>query len=157
MCLESNRADLFWEKVDKRGPVIRQELGHCWQWTASVDRRGYGQVSRYVDGKAKHYRAHRYGWMLVNGALGSDQHLLHSCDNPRCVNPNHLRIGTPRENIRDAIERKRFLKRRALLTPEQVREIKESRETQRVLAARYGVNPSSISDIKTGVTWKDVI
>lgn len=79
----------------------------CWPWTGGKQGKGYGQF--FLPG-GKPIGAHRYSWMLANGQeIPAGMHVLHSCDNPPCVNPAHLRVGWPRDNSRDAIERGRNL------------------------------------------------
>lgn len=77
----------FWAKVNKRGEA------ECWEWTGSTNN-GYGHLG--IDGKM--YKAHRYAWMLTNGGIPAGMHLDHRCFNTRCVNPDHLRVVTPKQN-----------------------------------------------------------
>lgn len=82
----------------------------CWLWVRQLYPSGYGCFST----KNRRYRAHRYSYETYKGAIPPRMHVLHSCDNPRCVNPDHLRIGTDFDNTQDKIARNRFnLKRRA--------------------------------------------
>ncbi len=102
-------AERFWEKVAKGAP------DDCWEWQASVftGRYGYG---RFQFGRPRGVvYAHRLAWELTNGQVPEGAHVLHSCDNPPCVNPSHLRIGTPADNAQDMLARKRH---RAHLHPE---------------------------------------
>lgn len=117
--------------------------------------KGYGVI--YVNGQRRY--AHRYSYELHKGPLGR-LHALHSCDNPRCVNPDHLRAGTHQDNMREAKERKRFNPYRgadhpsAKLTAEQVREIRMSDEAGVSLARRLGVSKSTIYAIRNGQNWR---
>jgi hypothetical protein len=89
----------FWANVDKRGP------DECWEWMASRKPTGYGQFM--VSGKMK--RVHRYSWELHTGAPPpADMSLCHRCDNPPCVNPAHLFVGTQKDNIQDALRKGRL-------------------------------------------------
>ncbi len=88
----------FWSKVDKRGP------DECWPWTAGRMSTGYGAFAH----KRQQFAASRFALVLTTGFI-PDRHLhaCHSCDNPPCCNPAHLRWGTVSDNAQDAIERGR--------------------------------------------------
>ena len=85
------------------------ESNGCWEWTAMRDRDGYGSMWGGKElGKEDNLRAHRVSWMLHRGELPDDKLVLHRCDNPRCVNPDHLFIGTGKDNIQDALAKGRL-------------------------------------------------
>jgi len=77
----------------------------CWLWIATIDRTsGYGKIM--VEGRP--VGAHRVSWELANGrAIPKGISILHSCDNPPCVNPSHLSAGTPKENFEDMVRKNR--------------------------------------------------
>ena len=70
--------------------------GGCWAWQGNLDERGYGRFGFH--GKVR--RAHRVAWILFRGEIG-ENHVLHVCDNPGCVNPKHLKLGTLKQNVHD--------------------------------------------------------
>jgi len=91
----------FWKKVDKNGPTPahKPELGPCWVWTACQNPRGYGEFQYF--GKRTH--AHRVVWFLTRDVeIPKHLYVCHRCDTPSCVNPDHLFLGTAKENAQDA-------------------------------------------------------
>jgi hypothetical protein len=88
----------FWKKVDKRGN------GDCWEWTASIQSKGYGCIS--VEGKIK--LAHRVAYEIASDEEVPDgMMVLHRCDNRRCVNPSHLFLGSNQDNVDDMVKKDR--------------------------------------------------
>lgn len=84
--------------------VVKTSTG-CWEWAGSLFRGGYGQA--YVPRTKRSYPAHRVSWAIANGGLRAGVLVLHSCDNPRCVNPDHLRLGSQKDNVKDMVSRGR--------------------------------------------------
>ena len=145
-------AERFDHYVDKSGD--------CWIWTSSSDPNGYGRLN--VAGKP--ILAHRISWTLHCGEITSDQHVLHRCDNPPCVRPDHLFIGDQAANNADMRAKHRFhpgVSRGekhgcAVLTDEQVLEIRASREKAQHLAERFGVSNRTVRDIRAMRSWRHI-
>jgi len=100
--------DRFWEKVI---PPINQDKD-CWIWTGCKSIRGYGTFNNTVVGKI--VRAHRFSYELFYGIIPNNLIICHDCDNPPCVNPNHLKTATPKINMEDCKNRNRNVKGSAL-------------------------------------------
>ena len=128
----------FWEKVDRRGGP-----SSCWLWTAGCFADGYGAVS--VDGKPQ--RAPRIAYELEKGTIPDGLHIRHTCDNPKCVNPKHLVVGTVADNMADKVARGRQ-SRTIKITDQQVAEIRASTDSHDALSTRYGVSKGLISLIR---------
>jgi hypothetical protein len=143
----------FWNKVKKtRG---------CWFWTGSVGWNGYGLIEL----NRKAMRAHRLSWLLHYGSLPPDKCVLHHCDNPPCVNPNHLFLGTPKDNSADCRMKGRDFHARGeshgmvKLKEKQVLEIRHLRAQglkQDKIASRFHVSRYAVSDIDCGRSWKHI-
>ena len=142
---EEERAQHFWTQVDKDGPVVSSELGPCWVWTGYCDPAGYG---RTPDGEY----THRYSWVAVHGEIENKQVVRHKCDNPPCVNPDHLEIGTQRDNVLDRERRGRHPRHR--ITADLVRRVHADKGTApaRIVAERQGVTADLVYRIWQGKT-----
>lgn len=147
----------FWSKVDKNGP-IHSKLGHCWVWTGSLGKDGYGQ---HWNG-SKLVMVHIFAYEQKHGPLpktfqGERTYLLHRCDNPPCVRDSHLFVGNQTWNMRDAIQKERNAKKldsRTVLTIRNDPTVGVS--SQKELGQKYGVSQSVIGDILSGLSWKHV-
>jgi hypothetical protein len=148
----------FWSKVQRGAP------DECWPWTGTF-LKGSRPNLRYgnlgldggVGSRKYQYRAHRFAWMLANGAIPDGMNVLHRCDNPKCCNPSHLFIGTQRDNIDDQLAKGRWLRGeragRAKLTEADVMYIRQSTESDSDLGRRYGVYPTTINAARIGKKW----
>jgi Predicted DNA binding protein len=135
----------------------------CIEWIGARRMRGYG--SFYDCGKQ--VLAHRFIWEMSTGKkIPHGKVVMHTCDNPPCVNPKHLKLGTHKENVEDC-NRKGRRKQvscekhgMAILTPEQVREIRKRYVPRKVtlefLAKEFGVTMAAIHDIIRGRSWKNL-
>lgn len=129
----------------------------CWIWNGSVDAYGYGQFN--LDGKQ--YKSHRLSYQLYNGEIGEGLCVLHRCDNPPCVNPKHLFLGTVQDNIRDKVSKGRHPRGNnhgnSKLNENQVRMIRrlysDGTMNQYQLSGMFGVNQSVISRVIRRSLW----
>lgn len=147
----------FWSRVDKNGPIhpYNPSLGRCWEWVGCrLGERDYGSVGY----RGKNIATHRMAWIYVYGSRPA-LHILHSCDNRPCCNPKHLREGTAKDNHQDMIRRgRKYLTQgeksgTAKLNAEQVYSILSDNRAQSEIARDYGVDQSTISNIKTRRRW----
>lgn len=148
-------SERFWQKVDKR--VGLGPHGDCWEWTGYRDAFGYGRINR------RDFRggaAHRTSYDLNVGPIPYGLMVRHRCDNPSCVRPEHLELGTAQQNSDDQVVRGRQRAPRgegahsSKLTENQVRAIFADTRAQRMIAADYGVSQSTVMQIKAKRTWK---
>ncbi len=130
----------------------------CWIWQKAKHRQGYGNLSY----KRIPRLAHRVCWEVYFGEIPENIKVCHKCDNPSCVNPEHLFLGTQKDNVRDGIEKGRYEnramgKRRNKLNYDEVLDIKRLNSegmTRKELQKKYSVSPTCIAKILNGVSWK---
>ncbi len=142
----------FWSKVAKGQG--------CWWWTAYRNRDGYGLFSQ--NGRTR--VASRVAWEMSRGPIPVGLVVCHRCDNPSCVRPDHLFLGTHADNARDRDEKGRIARGtghgRAKLTEADVawirRSYREGGVSQRHLAAEYGLAMNAVNKLVRGVTWSHV-
>ncbi len=133
----------------KRVPCQYPELGDCWNCTSHGGGRDYPLVMR--NGKLD--RISRYAWRLNFGKILKGMHVLHHCDNPKCINPDHLFLGTRKDNMDDMMRKGRS---RRKLTDKQAIEIFKSNKSNRVLADKYKINAAIISNIRNRRNYKEI-
>ena len=142
--------DRFWSKVDKSGD--------CWEWKAYRDKDGYGNIS--IDNKT--IRAHRVSWELENGKINGELQCLHKCDNPPCVNPAHLFLGTNQDNVTDKVNKGRnpqgSQSKLSKLTDADVDEIREHGDyfTRQEIANYYGIQKAAVQKILYYKRWNHI-
>jgi hypothetical protein len=142
----------FWSKVEK--------TGSCWVWTAGRDWDGYGNF--WLHGA--NTRAHRYSWSLHNGEIPIGLCVLHRCDNPSCVNPSHLFLGTSADNSRDRDLKGRTARHErhgsAKLKPRDIEYIRFFRSLgleHKTIADMFFVCQATVSHILNGRCWKPMV
>lgn len=128
----------------------------CWVWQGSRGTKGYGETSF----AGKRMSAHRLSWMIHHGPIADGLYVLHKCDNRPCANPEHLFLGTAKDNAADAMKKGRFIlgtrQHASKLTAEKVREIRERRkrgETAGSLGREFSVTTVTISQICLRKRW----
>lgn len=156
----------FWSKVEVGSK------NKCWNWKKSNHQFGYGQFR--FNGRSQ--TSHRVALILYTNEINEDLFVLHSCDNPRCCNPYHLRWGTPHENTQDCINRGRKTdppknntnppvhygedNNKSILNAEKVKEIRKiyqnGKFTQKELSKKFNVSKSTIAQVVNYKTWKHV-
>lgn len=157
--------DRFWGKVERRGP------DECWWWQAAKVA-GYGvlNVGRIRDGTRRMVKAHRVSWQMSIGPIPKGMLVLHRCDNPSCVNPSHLFIGTNRDNVADMRSkgRGRYIGNGGLrgsahgksklteVGAAEIRQRVDSGESQASVARDFGLSRATINHIIKGRTWRHV-
>lgn len=146
-------AERFWEKVDIRGE------DECWPWMASTKQGGYGKI---VSDDGRFLLAHRVAYELTIGPIPVGLVLCHRCDNPGCVNPSHMFLGTQADNLQDMRTKGRGNPPRgvrhpkARLTDQLVAQIRADPRSHRQIARILGISKSTIGMVKAGVTWTHV-
>ena len=146
----------FWSKVEK--------TDGCWLWTGVVDKKGYGLFMRTRPNPSRRVFAHRFAYYLTYGSVSSEFHVCHRCDNPRCVNPAHLFVGTAMDNHEDSKRKGRQAQGercpQARFTESQVIAMRERYRAGGIslteLGREYDADFRTIWLIVRGVTWKHV-
>jgi hypothetical protein len=139
----STIAQRFWRFVDRRGPT------ECWPWLGALLSDTYGSISLSKTdqeqlGERSRAQAHRIAWALTHKSPGTS-HVLHTCDNPRCVNPGHLFLGDHAVNMADKAAKGRATSRKlSQQDKDYLRELREEGWSLRELAQRFDIAPSSV-------------
>ncbi|MEW6626581.1 MAG: HNH endonuclease signature motif containing protein [Pseudomonadota bacterium] len=142
--------DSFWTRLSE------PTASGCREWQGYRLANGYGQVKR----AGRSYQAHRYAWEEMNGPIPLGMIICHRCDNRACCNPDHLWLGTNKQNSEDMVRKWRAPNGerggQAKLSNDQVKAIREDTRTTKEIAADYNVHWSSIAGIKAGKTWRHI-
>lgn len=135
----------------------------CWLWMKSEDSGGYGTIAF----RGKTMKAHRVSWLAFRGNIPSRMNILHKCDTPLCVNPDHLFLGTQHDNIRDMVGKGRQRSggegrfghnhpahRLSIAQVRQIRSMHSEGDSQHSVAARFGVSVMTVNRIVRGISWR---
>jgi hypothetical protein len=145
----------FWSKV------LVIPFSECWLWTGEINEGGYGLL--YIKEKAR--PAHRVSWELNRGSIPEKLKVCHKCDNPPCVRPDHLFLGTQRDNVYDMIKKGRMglrgqnkgvINGACKLSPELVLEIRADNRKRCEIARHYKISDVQVFRIKNRINWKHV-
>ena len=131
------------------------EMSGCWEWDGARNRFGYAKTGAGGGITRTNWfqrYAHREAWAYINGPVPDGLCVLHRCDNPPCVNPAHLFLGTMQDNSVDMCRKKRHGRKK--LTEQDVASIRRSKYGCRILAKKYQVTSANIQAIRSGKTWK---
>lgn len=158
--IRGSLADRFWPRVNKCGPVVREELGPCWVFEyGTIDSSGRGSIAvRSKDGRYRMQLVHRVAWEIEYGAIPEGVQILHHCDTSNCCRPSHLYAGGYAENAEDCSSRGRrssgkvVTREIVLLT----REAHAKGISMYRLAKDLELSPATISSIVNRQTWKHV-
>lgn len=152
--IQVKREKAFWDKT------VPEPTSGCLLWIGAQRPNGYGKMLY----KRKFWIAHRLAWFFTYRSLIQDTCVLHKCDNPLCVNPRHLFLGSRTDNYRD-MENKGRIRRRPVygeahgrhkLSKEQVKEIRDSNFSRSILSENFGVCRQTIDNIKNHKHWKNI-
>ncbi len=169
------RKEFFWARVDKDGPIPAHcpELGQCWVWTGSkAGSFGYGAIGKSRKLGTKSVLAHRFSWTLHYGEVPDELQILHRCDNPPCVRPYHLFIGTQQDNVRDCYNKKRRLPPRpqpgdwlrgeevpwrklSWAKIDEIRKLHKDGHSRAAIGRQFAVSATTVFHIVHGGKWKE--
>ncbi len=157
-CLVTLDEDKYHKKIkNKILKGILKDENHCWLWEGAKHRQGYGNIAF----RGKPCLVHRIVWVVFIGKIPNGMKVCHKCDVTSCCNPDHLFLGSQKDNVRDGIDKGRYEKRtlgkrRNKLNWNQVQEIKKLHEegmTRKELEDKYCVGQTCIAKILTGTSW----
>lgn len=143
----------FWDRVN-----VKFTGNGCWEWDGFIDPNGYARFKTIES--HKRYLAHRLSYALAFGETPKGMHICHKCDNRKCVRPDHLFVGTAKDNIHDMIGKKRHSYGEknpgAKLDEDKVRDILSSNASLMDMSNQYNVSKKLILNVKQRKAWKHV-
>lgn len=154
--ITSRRFDAIRKPIDETFQKWFEKSDGCWEWCGALDKDGYGVFSY----RAKITKAHVMALLLDGRSVPKGMYGCHTCDNPSCVNPAHLYVGTPAMNSKDMTNRGRQRLGESLshskLTNDNVRFIRKSKDSASVLATAFGVSRTCIHAVRARKTWRHI-
>ena len=153
------------ERFEKR---VADHPSGCKVWLGAImqmqNRPKADWHGQWRNGAGEHELTHRAAYRMYKGHITQGAFVLHTCDNPRCVNPDHLYLGTQADNVRDMWDRNRAAPGvvkgtkhgMSVLTDEKVREIRDSKETGPAIAKRLGISTTTVYDVRNRKIWKHI-
>lgn len=138
----------FWKRVDKKGK------DDCWEWIPRNTKNGRGTFK--LPGRGKRIYAYRYSFELQNGPIPKGVEICHKCDNPKCVNPDHLFMGTHADNMMDAARKGKMGMKLTIVEVLQIVADVRSGTSKITAATKFGVSKTTIKDIMSGYIWSAV-
>lgn len=144
--IKPSPSERFWSKV--------QKSNDCWVWTGRKTKFGYGMASI----KRRRIDTHRLSWEMHNGLIPKGMCVLHKCDNPPCVRPDHLFLGTQKDNVNDMVQKERAT---SSLCAKDVREIRAlyagGGVTMKAIGAQFGIHKGTVRGIIKRLRWAHII
>jgi hypothetical protein len=132
----------------------------CWEWTGAENNKGYGIIVV----RGRRWSTHRYSWFIHKGPIPDGMQVCHTCDNPPCVNPDHLFLGTHAENLQDASRKGRMhpgsrhgMARLSEADVQWIRRLHLMGESGTSIAGRFEVHPNTIYSVLKGQSWRHVL
>lgn len=152
-----NKENITQKDVERFNKHTQATPDGCIIWTGSKDPQGYGFF--HFGGKGRSVKAHRFSVVLKGQGIAQGQVICHSCDNPSCVNPDHLFVASQKENVKDSIDKGRFLRNRGTkkLTKEveaKILSLKDAGFGSRKITAEIGfLSRATVQRVMLGLTW----
>jgi hypothetical protein len=146
----ARNSEIYGDPKDRFRLLVKIEQNGCWRWMGSISSAGYGTIS--IAGRRQY--AHRFSLKNFGSGLKENQMACHTCDNPWCVNPEHLYAGNYKTNGVDAAKRQRFAHQK--LNEDDVRKIFHSSKANSEIAKQYGITSSMVCAIKKRRKWRHV-
>lgn len=158
--------DYATKQLSERLWAKTRKIGDCIEWRGTVNNKGYGLIGTgsRTDGSRRLILVHRAAWELKNGRqLNKGEALLHTCDNPRCVNAEHLKLGTQLENIKDCVAKGRHAKgsvnghaKLSEIDIPKIFELFNQGKSSDQIGEFFGVSRTAINHVRAGRTWRHV-